>query len=60
MQLLPYFSYFCINILSSSCDHLPLFILLFGKLADASLPDPKEAGIKNKSQGQAIVMPSRQ
>ncbi len=33
MQLLPYFSYSCINILCSSSVHLPLFILLFGKLA---------------------------
>jgi hypothetical protein len=30
----------------SSCIHLSLFILLIGKLAGATLSDPKEAGIK--------------
>ncbi len=39
MQLLPYFSYSCINILRSSSVHLPLFILLFGKLACTLFPD---------------------
>ncbi len=41
MQLLPYFSYSCINILCSSSVHLPLFILLFGKLACSLFPDSK-------------------
>ncbi len=41
MQLLPYFSYSCINILCSSSVHLPLFILLFGKLACTLFPDSK-------------------
>jgi hypothetical protein len=31
------------NILCLSCVHLPLFILLIGKLADATFPDPKRA-----------------
>ncbi len=48
MQLLPYFSYSFIIILCSSWAHLPLFILMFGKLAIATLPEPKEAGIENK------------
>ena len=39
--LLPYFSYSCMNIFCLSCVHLPLFILLIGKLADATFPDPK-------------------
>ncbi len=50
LQLLPYFSYSCINILCLSCVHLPLFILLIGKLANATFPDPKEPGIENKPQ----------
>jgi hypothetical protein len=29
------------NILCSFCDHLPLFMLLIGKLANATFPDPK-------------------
>ncbi len=58
--ILPYFSYSCINILCSSCVHLPLFILLIGKLAGTTFPDPKEPGIENKSQWQAIGMPSSQ
>jgi hypothetical protein len=33
-------------------------VFLFGKLAGATFPDPKEAGIENKSQQQAIVMPN--
>ncbi len=41
MQLLPYFSYSCINILCSSSVHLPLFILLFGELACTLFPDSK-------------------
>ncbi len=41
MQLLPYFSYSCITILCSSSVHLPLFILLFGKLACTLSPDSK-------------------
>ncbi len=41
MQLLPYFSYSCINILSSSPVHLSLFILLFGKLACTLFPVSK-------------------
>ncbi len=41
MQLLPYFSYSCINILCSTCVHVPLFILLFGKLACTLFPDSK-------------------
>ncbi len=41
MQLLPYFSYYCINMLCSSCIHFPLFILLFGKLAFTLFPDSK-------------------
>ncbi len=41
MQVLPYFSYSCINILCSSSVHLPLFILLFGKLACTLFPDSK-------------------
>ncbi len=40
--------------------HLPLFILLFWKLAGATYPDPKKAGMENKSQWQAIVMPNGQ
>ncbi len=60
MQLLPYFSYSCINILCFSCVHLPLFILLIGKLAGATFPDPKEAVKKNKLQWQVIVMFSGQ
>jgi hypothetical protein len=48
MQLLPYFSYSCINILCSSSVHLPLFILLIGKLACATFPESKEAGIENQ------------
>ncbi len=39
IQLLPYFSHSCINILCSSSVHLPLFILLFGKLACSLFPD---------------------
>ncbi len=39
--LLPYFLYSCINILCSSSVHLPLFILLFGKLACTLFPDSK-------------------
>ena len=38
----------------------PLFILLFWKLAGATYPDPKKAGIENKLQWQAIVMPNGQ
>ncbi len=56
MQLFPYFSYSCINILCSSGVHLPLFVLLFGKLTDILFPGSKEAGLENKSQWQAIVM----
>ncbi len=41
MQLLPYFSYSCINICCSSSVHLPLFILLFGKLACTLFLDSK-------------------
>ncbi len=41
MQLLPYFSYSCINILCYSSVHLPLFILFFGKLACSLFPDSK-------------------
>ncbi len=41
MQLLPYFSYSCINILCFSSVHLPLFILLFDKLACSLFPDSK-------------------
>jgi hypothetical protein len=41
IQLLPYFSYSCINILCSSSVHLPLFILLFGKLSCSLFPDSK-------------------
>ncbi len=42
MQLMPYFSYFCINILcSSSTIYFPLFILLFSKLACSLFPDSK-------------------
>jgi hypothetical protein len=41
MQLLPYFSYSCINILCSSSIHLPLVILLFSKLACTLFPDSK-------------------
>ncbi len=37
MQLLPCFSYSCINILFSSSVHLPLFILLFSNLGAAAL-----------------------
>jgi hypothetical protein len=37
-----------VNILCSSCVHLPLFILLFGKLASASFPNSKEAGRHKK------------
>ncbi len=37
MQLLPYFSYSCINLLCSSSIYLPLFILLFSKLDAAAL-----------------------
>jgi hypothetical protein len=33
---------------------------LFGKLAVATSPVPKQAGIENKSQWQAIVMPNSQ
>jgi hypothetical protein len=41
MQLLPYFSYSCINNMCSSSVHLPLFILLFSKLACTLFPDSK-------------------
>ena len=41
MQLLPYFSYSCINILCSFSVHLPLFILLFGRYACTLFPDSK-------------------
>jgi hypothetical protein len=37
------------NILCSSCVHLPLFILLIGKLVGTSFPDPKETG-RHKQQ----------
>jgi hypothetical protein len=33
---------------------------LIGKLAGATFPESKEAGIKNKLQWQAIVIPSGQ
>jgi hypothetical protein len=33
---------------------------LFWKLAGATYPDPKKAGIENKSQWQVIVMPNGQ
>jgi hypothetical protein len=36
------------NILCLSCVHLPLFILLIGKLVGTSFPDPKEAGRHKK------------
>jgi hypothetical protein len=36
------------NILYSSCIHLPLFVLLIGKLVGTSFPDPKEAGRHKK------------
>jgi hypothetical protein len=49
MQLLPYFSYSCMNILCLSCVHLPLFILLNGKLVGTSFSDPKETG-RHKQQ----------
>jgi hypothetical protein len=35
-------------------------MLLFWKLAGATFPDPKKAGIENKLQWQAIVMPNSQ
>ncbi len=41
MQLMPDFSYSCINILCSSSVHFPLFILLFSKLACSLFPDSK-------------------
>jgi hypothetical protein len=41
MQLMPYFSYSCINTLCSSSVHFPLFILLFSKLACSLFPDSK-------------------
>jgi hypothetical protein len=33
---------------------------LFGKLAVAILPVPKKAGLENKLQSQAIVIPNSQ
>jgi hypothetical protein len=42
------------NILCLSSVHLPLFILLFRKLAGATCANPKEAGIENKLQWQVI------
>jgi hypothetical protein len=33
---------------------------LFGKLAGALFPDPEEAGIENKLQCPAIIMPDGQ
>ncbi len=47
-------------ILCSSCINLPLFILLFWKLAGATYPDPNKAGIENKLEWQVIVMPNGQ
>ncbi len=37
-----------------------LFILLFGKIAGATFPDPKETGIEIKLHLQVIVMPNGQ
>ncbi len=42
MQLLSYFSYSSMNILCSSGIHLPLFIVLFGKLSSSSFSVPKK------------------
>ncbi len=60
VQLLPYFSYSSINILCSSGIHLPLSIVLFGKLDGASFSIPKETGIENELQLWAIVMQGSQ
>ncbi len=57
MQLLPYFSYSCINIMYSSWVHLPLFIFLFGKLASATFPDPKKAGIEINCNDKQLLCP---
>jgi hypothetical protein len=58
VQLLPYFSYSCINILCSSCVHLPLFILLIGKLVGATFPDAKKQAQKTNRNDKQLLHPA--